>query len=198
MLRCARLAVASFVVALANVVVPTAAADPPVVLDRIMATVDAHRIYRSDVARRARPYILALPKAEQADPKRISQAFHELVEQIVDEQLIARECEKARIDVEDHEVDATLDQVAKANKVDRARLLAEAAKQGMAAADYRAEIRRQILDAKWTMYSVRTRVQAPIVGTEEERSEATTKLVQEERKKLLAQLRASSFVEVKP
>lgn len=193
MLRCARFAVASFVFAHAA----PATADPPVVLDRLVATVDAHRIYRSDVAQRARPYVAALPKAEQADPKRITQVLHDITEQMIDERLVARECEKSHLDVEEHEIEATLDQVAKANKVDRARLLAEAAKQGMAAADYRAEIRRQIIDAKWTMYNVRTRVQAPIVGTEEERAEATTKLVQEERKKLLAQLRAAAFVEVK-
>jgi len=174
-----------------------AQAEPPVILDRLVATVDARAIFRSDLTGRAGPYIATLPAAEQSDPKRINQLLHELLEQMIDEHLVAQDCLRAQISVEPHEVDRAIDEVAKANKMSVKELLTAAKQQGLTEDGYKAEVRRQILDMKWSTLLLRPRVNAPIVGTDAEKAEATAKLVEAERKKTLALLRADAFVEVK-
>jgi peptidyl-prolyl cis-trans isomerase SurA len=84
--------------------------------------------------------------------------FGELVERMIDEEVERHEAERSHLGVTDDEVDSGIDQVARQAKMTKAELLAEAKKQGYSESDYRAEIRRQVLEGKLIQLRVRGRV----------------------------------------
>jgi peptidyl-prolyl cis-trans isomerase SurA len=167
-----------------------------VLLDRVVATVDAHPILRSEVLRRARPYLLRLDR-ERRDRATVASIAREVISRMIDERLIELECDRARIRVEPRDIDSALDELARANQVDRPTLLAEAAKQGLAEQDYREELRRQLLDMRWMMAKVRPSIAMPLLGTPEEKARATAALLEAARKAELTRLRRGMIVEVR-
>jgi peptidyl-prolyl cis-trans isomerase SurA len=173
-----------------------ARAERAVLLDRIVAVVEDKTILRSDVIARSRPYLARVDPKEDT-PEHTRKVHREILEKIIDEQLIAAEAQHMHISAGDEEIDRAIVEVAKLNKLDRAQLIVELKKQGMTFDEYRDEIRRQVLDGKWTNIKVRSQIREPQVGTDEEKKQAVSALVAVERKKVLARLRAQSHVEIR-
>jgi peptidyl-prolyl cis-trans isomerase SurA len=152
----------------------SAAAAPP--LDRIVAVVDRGIITLSEVRARAR-----IRGAAQA----------EVLQQIIDERLIALEA-APYIVVADDEIDRGIAELAKSNQITVEQLYAEVERVGMTRDGYREEVRRQLLDGKWTMLVVRAKLQ--VDRTDEK---AFMKALDAARAKELERLRAKHYIEVR-
>jgi peptidyl-prolyl cis-trans isomerase SurA len=110
----------------------------------------------------------------------ITQLNKQLIQQLVDEELIARAARRAKIVISEEDVTHALDRVAKQNKITVERLLEEARNSGMKDGQYRDELRRQLLEARLLSLRVQGRVRV----RDEDLRAAYLGIVLEERKKL--------------
>jgi peptidyl-prolyl cis-trans isomerase SurA len=161
--------------------------EPPLaraaVVERVVAVVADKAILLSDVLQRARPFQLQIYSSAPEGASRnaaLSQLYRQLVERLVDEELQGREAVKANITVNAQEIQAAIERVAKQNEVTVEQLLDEAQKNGLNLTEYRAEIRRQLLDAKM----LNLRIQGRMRISEDDMRGTYRRLQQEERRKL--------------
>ena len=154
----------------------------PVILDRLVGTVNTHKILRSDVARRA-----VRDKTE----------LHETLDRMIDEILILEDAQAAHLAVTDEEIEQAIELIGKPYNLDKAGVMAAAVKQGMPPEVYLTELRRQLLVYKWENARVATKITAPSTGTKEERDEARRALIATERKRQVALLRTHAFIELR-
>jgi len=166
----------------------------PTPLDRVVAVVDKSVITLSEIRARARPHVRQLAEKSGAKPDKAAiESIHaEMLQQLINERLIATEVETHHLSVTKEEVDQGLATIAKSNKITEDALLAEVERVGMTRGEYREEIRRQLLDGKWTMLVVRAGVSVP--RTDEN---AYLKAIDEARTKELARIRAAHYIEVR-
>ena len=153
------------------------------VVERVVAVVGERAILMSDIRVRATPYMGRIQQELPTDAHRaaaISQLHKQLIQQLVDEELIARAARRSKIVISEQEITASLERVAKQNNITVTRLLDEAAANGMKEAQYRDELRRQVLEAR--MLSLR--VQGRVRVRDEDLRAMYLSLVFEERKKL--------------
>lgn len=153
------------------------------IVERVVAVVGDKAILLSELQERARPFQMQVYNSVPDGASRnaaLSQLYRQLVEKLVDEELQAKEAVKANISVTAEEVEAALARVAKQNEVTVQQLLDEAQKNGLDNAQYRQEIRRQLLDAK--MLNLRTQGRLRI--GEDDMRNTYRRAVQEERKRL--------------
>ena len=188
----------SFVGAAALALATTdARADKAVLLDKYVAVVDGITILRSDVLAQAKPFIARVPEPEK-HAKEIQQIYKELLERMIDDLIVGQEARKMGIDVREDEVERAIDLVAAENKLTRADVEREIKKQGLQMEDYKVELRRQIIDAKWTSIRVRPRVGlAPPTTNDPKDQQAFMQALDAERSKVVADLRTKSHVEVR-
>jgi peptidyl-prolyl cis-trans isomerase SurA len=161
--------------------------EPPLaqaaVVERVVAVVADKAILLSDVLQRARPFQLQIYGSAPEGASRnaaLSQLYRQLVERLVDEELQGREAAKANITVSAQEIQSAIERVAKQNEVTVEQLFEEAQKNGLNLTEYRAEIRRQLLDAKM----LNLRVQGRLRISEDDMRGTYRRLQQEERRKL--------------
>lgn len=157
-----------------------------VLVDRIVAVVELQAITRSAVEARARPLLSAAKTEEQK-----SQARKDALAELIEEALIAKEARRLRLEVSDDEVEAAFAEVARQNQLSSAQLTAETERQGLDGGVYRAMLKRKILELKWL------NVRANRVAQPEADAERGA-FLSSERLKLLAELRASAVIEVRP
>jgi peptidyl-prolyl cis-trans isomerase SurA len=153
------------------------------IVERVVAVVADKAILLSDLKERAKPFQLQIYGSVPEGASRnaaLSQLYKQLVERLVDEELQGREAAKANITVTAQEIQTAIERVAKQNDVTVEQLLEEAQKNGLNVSDYRAEIRRQLLDAKM----LNLRVQGRMRISEDDMHAAYRRAVQEERRKL--------------
>jgi peptidyl-prolyl cis-trans isomerase SurA len=152
-------------------------------VERVVAVVADKAILLSDLHQRARPFQVQIYANVPEGASRnvaISRLYKELVEKLVDEELQGREAVRANITVSAQEVQAAVERVAKQNEVSVEQLFEEAQKTGMSLADYRQEIRRQLLDAKM----LNLRVQGRMRISEDDMRSTYRRLQLEERRRL--------------
>jgi len=153
------------------------------VVERIVAVVGDRAILMSDLRQRAVPYMARIQQELPTESHRaaaITQLHKQIVQQLVDEELISRAARRAKIVISEPEITSALERVAKQNNLTVARLLEEAGANGMKEAQYRDELRRQILEAR--MLSMR--VQGRVRVRDEDLRAMYLALVLDERKKL--------------
>lgn len=167
----------------------------PVLFDRIVAVVDDDVILRSEVVAQARPLALRIPEAERS-PQTLTQLRRELLERMIDDLVVAREAARLELTATEAEVDTAIEYIAKQNGLSTVQLAEEVQKQGLTLPAYQAEVRRQLIDAKWVAYRVRPRLQTPAPKTPEE-EKAYAAALEVERKKAVAELRTQRWVEVR-
>jgi peptidyl-prolyl cis-trans isomerase SurA len=176
------LALASSVSSLALAVFASRSAEATII-ERVVAVVGDRAILLSELLDRARPFQMqvygSVPEGASRNAA-LSQLYKQLVERLVDEELQGREAAKSNITVSAEEIQSALERVARQNDVTVEQLLEEAQKNGLGAAEYRAEIRRQLLDAKMLNLRIQGRMR---VGEDDMRS-AYKRLAQDERRKL--------------
>jgi len=153
------------------------------IVERVVAVVGDRAILLSELLERARPFQMqvygSVPEGASRNAA-LSQLYKQLVERLVDEELQGREAAKSNITVSAEEIQSALDRVAKQNDVSVEQLLEEAQKNGLGAGEYRAEIRRQLLDAKMLNLRIQGRMR---IGEDDMRA-AYKRIAQDERKKL--------------
>lgn len=131
------------------------------VVERVVAVVADQPVLLSDVRERAKVVLGRLAAAAMSEPQRASaegQILHEAVQRVVDERLMTLAAEKAHLAVTEQEVDNALKYRATASHVTLIELLSEAKKQGLSEDDYRAELRRQLLEGKLVQLRLGKRV----------------------------------------
>jgi peptidyl-prolyl cis-trans isomerase SurA len=153
------------------------------VVERVVAVVGDQAILLSDVRSRATPYLMRVQQEMPTESHRaaaITQLHKSLLEQLIDEELIARTARRSKLTVTDREVDQALSRVAQQNGLTMEALMGEITAAGLTEAKYREELRRQILDARVLSLRVATRVQV----REEDLRATYRAMVLEERKQL--------------
>jgi parvulin-like peptidyl-prolyl isomerase len=131
-------------------------------LERVSAVVDDTVILESEVATRAVPLMSENgepPTDPQARQSAWRTAFHKALQQMVEEQLIIQAAQEAKLEVTDEEVQKALDSVKTQNHVTDKQLETALAGQGTSLAQYKKDIRRQILRLRAVNVLVRPRVQ---------------------------------------
>ena len=153
------------------------------IVERVVAVVGERAILLSDVRQRARPLLIRIytqvPKGAQRSAA-ISQTFKTVLQRMVDEELEQRAANRSRIVVNAREIDDALARIATQNNLTVDKLVAEAKRAGLTESQYRAEIKRQVLEAKL----LNLRVQGRVRVTEDDVRKEYRRLVAEERRKL--------------
>ncbi len=109
-----------------------------------------------------------------------SELYRQLLQRMVDDRIEQVSAEHAHLNVTSDEIDAGLRNVASAQGMTPDRLFEEARKAGLSVQEYRAEIRRQILEGKLLQLRVRGRVRV----TDDDVKSTYVRLVNAERRKL--------------
>ncbi|MEZ4373046.1 MAG: peptidylprolyl isomerase [Polyangiaceae bacterium] len=153
------------------------------VVERVVAVVGEQAILLSDLRQRAKPVLARVyqqtpPGAQRAAAT--SQVYKEVLERMVEEELERRAANQARITITAKEIDDAIVRVARQNKVSVDKLIGEALSSGMTEAEYRSELRRQLLEAKLMNLRIAGRIRI----TEEDLKSSYRAIVMEERKKL--------------
>ncbi len=174
----------------------SAAETPPVerlVINRIVAVVDGDAITLLELKRRVEPFLKRL--ADVPPDKRSvveAQVNRDVLQQIIEERLIAREARAARVFVAAAEIETAIDNVAAAKKVTRAGLVELVQQQGFSEALYREQLVRQLLTAKL----VRIRMAEKLRNLDKDPDKAVKQVDAVERAFLLG-LRADVYIEVR-
>jgi peptidyl-prolyl cis-trans isomerase SurA len=116
-------------------------------LEYVVAVINDAIILNSELEARRMPL---LGEAQQiTDPKererRIAKLTSQVLDEMVNEELIVQAAEGAKIEIEASEVQAAVDEIRQQNNLDEAGLSAALAAQGYTIANYKHELRRQLL-----------------------------------------------------
>jgi parvulin-like peptidyl-prolyl isomerase len=132
-----------------------------VVVERVLAIVNDSIILSSELEARMLP--MRGEVAQIADPKererRLSKLTSQMLDEMVNEELMVQAAEASKIEVEASEVQAALDEVKANNNLDDAGLAQVLAAQGYTVANYRQEVRRQLLRLRAVNQLVAPKVQ---------------------------------------
>lgn len=171
--------------------------DPPVLVDKIAAVVGEVTILRSDVLAAARPFYAKIGKPSE-HPAEAEQLHKEILGRMIEDVLVAREARRLDLRVSAAEIEQAKEWIAKQNNITTAQLETEVKKQGVGKEEYEGELHRQLIAEKWVAMRVRPRVKmAAPTGDKPEDQAPFIKALEEERKKAVAELRGTTFVEVR-
>jgi peptidyl-prolyl cis-trans isomerase SurA len=154
-----------------------------VLAERVVAVVGDHAILWSDMHQRARPYLLQIRQRTSGSALLAaaeSEMYKQLVEKLVDDRVEQQAADKAHLTVTPDEIDAALRTVAAQQGLTVQRLIEEATRAGLTPAEYRDELRHQLLEGKLLQLRVRGRVRV----TEDDIRALYDRLVREERARL--------------
>jgi parvulin-like peptidyl-prolyl isomerase len=126
---------------------PVAGRGAKLKVDYVVAIVNDAIILNSELEARRTP---AIAEAQQiTDPKerdrRIAKLTSQVLDEMVNEEVIVQAAEAAKIEVESSEVQAALDEIKQQNNLDDAGLATALSAQGFTLANYKTEVRRQML-----------------------------------------------------
>ncbi len=130
------------------------------VVERVVATVNDQAIFLSDLRKRAVPF---LPKVAEASTEtermsRLKDLYEELLNALVDEQLLRQLASDSGIRVTDADVDTAIENLRLQNDMTVEQLQQALDTQGFTQAQYRHDLRRQLLRLKVMNERVRSRV----------------------------------------
>ncbi len=192
-----RHALAAAAAALVIAAAPGARAGGPILVDKIVAVVGEVTILRSDVLAAARPFYAKIGKPEEHRAE-VAQLHQDILARMIEDVLVAREARRLNLDVREAEIEQAKEWIAKQNKMTRAQLEAEVKKQGVSKEEYEGELHRQLLAEKWVALKVRPRVKLPVPTSDKPEEQAPfLQALEAERKKAVAELRNTTYVEVR-
>lgn len=141
---------------------------PPITLERVSAVVNDTVILESEVVQRAAPMLAEIESVAAEDRAREwRQILRKTLDGMVEEQLIIEAATEAKLEVTDEEVDKAVGEIKRQNKLTDRQLEQALAQQGTTMAQYKKDVRRQIMRLRAVSTLVRPRVQ---VGDEEVKS----------------------------
>jgi parvulin-like peptidyl-prolyl isomerase len=164
------------------------------VVDRVVAVVGHAPVLLSELRAREAPLraqLAGLSDAERATKQAAldKQVLDGMVAELLETGIAAAK----HVEVSDDEVNTAISQIAQRNGLSVAGVMAAARQQGMADADYRAEIARQILDAKLVQLVVAPTVRHdPTMSTDD-----WTQALSQARSAWLSELRNAAYVDVR-
>jgi peptidyl-prolyl cis-trans isomerase SurA len=127
-----------------------AAADKAFVVNRIVAIVDDEPLTWVDVRARVAPLERKLALGgTPVNPQTRAELARKMLATMIDETLIAHAADRARISVSVEDVDRALVAVATTNSLTVAELTAALPREGYTLQEYRADLRRRILELKY-------------------------------------------------
>jgi peptidyl-prolyl cis-trans isomerase SurA len=131
------------------------------VIERVAAIVNDQALLLSELRRRAAPFIEpALDGATTANEreKRLDQLYSRLLQQLVDEELVEQAAKKNHVGVEGAEIEAAIQNVRQQNGMTEDRFWEAVRAQGYNEAQYRMDVRKQLLRLKVLNQRVRSRI----------------------------------------
>jgi peptidyl-prolyl cis-trans isomerase SurA len=131
------------------------------IIERVVAVVGERPLLLTDLRKRAKPYLLQIFAASETPAQQAAQEsemYRELLNHMIDERLEEQAADKARLSVTSEEIDRALKNKAASVGLQLKDLYAEARRQGLREADYRDEVRRQLLEGKLIQLRVMNRV----------------------------------------
>jgi peptidyl-prolyl cis-trans isomerase SurA len=135
------------------------AASSPVTIERVGAIVNDQVILESEIVQRATPM---LGEVQTTDPKERAREWRALmrrtIDQMIDEELILDAAQESKIEVTGEEVQKALDEIKRQNRLTDTQLDQALVQQGTTLAEYRKDVRRQILRLRAVSMLVRPRV----------------------------------------
>jgi parvulin-like peptidyl-prolyl isomerase len=143
---------------------PSASAAPAkarsLVVDKVVAVVNDEIILKSELLRRVAPLTAEVQKiADRAErQRRLAKLEGDVLDEMVDEELIAQAAEEAKLEVTTKEIESALGEIKKQNNLDDNQLAQALRMQGYSLASYRHDVRRQILRMRAVNMIVRPRV----------------------------------------
>jgi parvulin-like peptidyl-prolyl isomerase len=131
-----------------------------VLVDRVVAVVNNAIILQSELYTRAAPMVADLDQIpeERERNRRTKQMIRQILDDMVNEELIVQAALEAKLEVEQKEITAALDEIKKQNKLDDAGLAQALALQGYTIASYKVDVKRQILRMRAINMLVRPKV----------------------------------------
>jgi len=136
-------------------------AQEPEVIDRIVAVVNSDIITLYDLNRAFKPYeenIKALRYALEKERQTLYQVRKDLLDQLIDSRLADQEIERAQITVDERDIDQTIERIKEARSITDEQLREGLTRQGMTLAEYRKEIKEQILRTKLVNREVKSKI----------------------------------------
>lgn len=129
------------------------------VVERVVATVDDEAIFLSDLRKRAMPFLprlMEVPELQRLAALR--QLYEELLEQLINEELVERAAQAQQIRVSAADVDRAVQNVIRQNGLSEEEFWSVVEQQGYTQAEYRSDLRRQLLRYRLLNERVRGRV----------------------------------------
>jgi peptidyl-prolyl cis-trans isomerase SurA len=152
-----------------------------VVVEKIVAVVGDDAILLSELRDRGRPFVRLMHKQVPAGPQRAaaeSKIYEDVLEKMIEETLVQQAAERGKVELKPGDLERAFENLAAQNKTTVEDLIASTEeKTGMTEAQYRAEIRRQILEGQMLSQRVRGRMR---IG-EEDLKNAFARAQREER-----------------
>jgi peptidyl-prolyl cis-trans isomerase SurA len=131
------------------------------IIERVVAVVGEQAILFSDLRERALPFLVRVYENVPEGPQRaaaLNQVYTVVLQRMVEEELEDAAAARMGIVVTSQEIDDALGRIAGQNNLSRNALLAEAKRSGLSVAQYREELRRQVLQAKITNIRLQGRI----------------------------------------
>ena len=133
------------------------------VIDRVVGVVNDDIILQSELDERYEPALADLTRQMESSPAhtRDAQAIvlkRRVLDALVDERLLVQQAQQLKLGVTSEEIDRAIEEIRRQNNVDLDELMKALKQQGMTMAQYRQDLRRQILRLKVINAAVRSRV----------------------------------------
>ena len=136
-------------------------AQEPEVIDRIVAVVNSDIITLYDLNRAFKPYeenIKALQYAPEKERQTLFQVRKDLLDQLIDSKLADQEIARAQITVSESDIDRAIERMKEARSFTDEQLREGLARQGMTMAEYRKELKEQILRTRLVNREVKSKI----------------------------------------
>lgn len=130
------------------------------IVERVVAVVNDEAIFLSDLRRRAVPFLEQAFSAptEVERMARVEQLYRQLLDQLVDEELIQQAARRMQVRVTSDDVDRAIRNVQRQSGLEEREFWDAVRGQGFTEAQYRSDVRRQLLRLKVLNQRVRGRV----------------------------------------
>ncbi len=153
----------------------TARAD---VIERVVATVNSEAIFLSDLRVRAAPFLPQVAEAETDTERasRLKDLYEELLTYLIDEKLIRQIASESGIRATEADVDLAIENIRAQNNLTEEQFREALRGQGMSEAQYRRDLKAQLIRLKVVNERVRSRVnitEEEVRARYEERARAT-------------------------
>lgn len=128
------------------------------VIDRIAATVNDEVVLLSEVEERAKADLALGGGSSESEAARRARAMRKALDDLIADRLLDSEMRVLAIDVAEHEVDYSIEDVKKQNKMDDGQFEKALATQGFTIASYRSFMQKQLARMKLLQLKVRSKV----------------------------------------